>query len=85
MFLIFLDLLVYFRKCVVKSNSWQKHIPPEYFQLVNGERASYSAPKFARMQERTRSQILEDLVSNLQNHAETGQIPKPYRYFMSEL
>ena len=49
------------------------------FQIVNGERASYSAPKFARMQERTRSQMLEDLVANLQNHAETGQIPKPYR------
>ena len=31
------------------------------------------------MQERTRSQMLEDLVANLQNHAETGQIPKPYR------
>ena len=25
------------------------------------------------------SQMLEDLVANLQNHAETGQIPKPYR------
>ena len=48
-------------------------------QIVNGERASYAAPKFARMQERTRSQMLEDLVANLQNHAETGQIPKPYR------
>ena len=23
--------------------------------------------------------MLEDLVANLQNHAETGQIPKPYR------
>ncbi|XP_037969779.2 uncharacterized protein LOC105380439 isoform X2 [Plutella xylostella] len=48
-------------------------------KIVNGERASYSAPKFARMQERTRSQMLEDIVANLQNHAETGQIPKPYR------
>ena len=48
-------------------------------KIVNGERSSYSAPKFARMQERTRSQMLEDLVANLQNHAETGQIPKPYR------
>ncbi|XKL64913.1 hypothetical protein PGB90_004999 [Kerria lacca] len=48
-------------------------------KIVNGERASYSAPKFARMQERTRSQMLEDLVANLQNHCETGQIPKPYR------
>ncbi|KAG8226256.1 hypothetical protein J437_LFUL004813 [Ladona fulva] len=48
-------------------------------KVVNGERASYSAPKFARMQERTRSQMLEDIVANLQNHAETGQIPKPYR------
>ncbi|KAK0158596.1 hypothetical protein PV328_009575 [Microctonus aethiopoides] len=48
-------------------------------KIVNGERASYSAPKFARMQERTRSQMLEDLVANLANHAETGQIPKPYR------
>lgn len=46
---------------------------------MNGERASYSAPKFARMQERTRSQMLEDIVANLANHAETGQIPKPYR------
>ena len=51
-----------------------------FFQIVNGERASYAAPKFARMQERTRSQMLEDLVANLQNHAETGQIPKPYRW-----
>lgn len=49
-------------------------------KIVNGERASYSAPKFARMQERTRSQMLEDIVANLQNHAETGQIPKPYRF-----
>ncbi|XP_076685202.1 rap GTPase activating protein radish isoform X2 [Andrena cerasifolii] len=48
-------------------------------KIVNGERASYSAPKFARMQERTRSQMLEDIVANLTNHAETGQIPKPYR------
>ena len=48
-------------------------------KIVNGERASYSAPKFARMQERTRSQMLEDIVTNVQNHAETGQIPKPYR------
>jgi RAP1 GTPase activating protein 1 len=48
-------------------------------KVVNAERASYSAPNFARMQERTRSQMLEDLVANLQNHAETGQIPKPYR------
>lgn len=46
-------------------------------KIVNGERASYSAPKFARMQERTRSQMLEDIVANLANHAETGQIPKP--------
>lgn len=50
-------------------------------KIVNGERASYSAPKFARMQERTRSQMLEDIVANLQNHAETGQIPKPYRSY----
>ena len=50
------------------------------YQVVNAERASYAAPNFARMQERTRSQMLEDLVANLQNHAETGQIPKPYRY-----
>lgn len=42
-------------------------------KIVNGERAaSYSAPKFARMQERTRTQLLEDIVGNLQNHAETG-------------
>lgn len=51
-------------------------------KIVNGERASYSAPKFARMQERTRSQMLEDIVANLANHAETGQIPKPYRYML---
>ena len=51
-------------------------------KIVNGERASYSAPKFARMQERTRSQMLEDIVANLQNHAETGQIPKPYRFLL---
>lgn len=25
--------------------------------------------------------MLEDIVTNLQNHVETGQIPKPYRYF----
>ncbi|CAG9823058.1 unnamed protein product [Phaedon cochleariae] len=31
-------------------------------KIVNGERASYSAPKFARMQDRTRSQMLEDIV-----------------------
>ncbi|XP_076630473.1 rap GTPase activating protein radish isoform X3 [Colletes latitarsis] len=48
-------------------------------KIVNGERASYSAPKFARMQERTRSQMLEDIVANLANHVQTGQIPKPYR------
>ncbi|XP_076350365.1 uncharacterized protein LOC143246977 isoform X2 [Tachypleus tridentatus] len=48
-------------------------------KIVNGEKASYTAPKFARMQDRTRSQMLEDVVTNLQNHAETGQIPKPYR------
>ena len=29
--------------------------------------------------------MLEDLVANLQNHAETGQIPKPYRYKKSYL
>lgn len=57
------------------------HIYSEWIltKIVNGERASYSAPKFARMQERTRSQMLEDIVANLANHAETGQIPKPYR------
>ncbi|XP_033320930.1 rap GTPase activating protein radish isoform X2 [Megalopta genalis] len=48
-------------------------------KIVNGERASYSAPKFARMQERTRGQMLEDIVANLANHVETGQIPRPYR------
>ncbi|KAI1295662.1 Rap1 GTPase-activating protein 1 [Halotydeus destructor] len=47
--------------------------------VINGERASYSAPKFARMQDRTRSQMLEDIVTNLANHLQTGQIPKPYR------
>ncbi|RWS27340.1 rap GTPase-activating-like protein [Leptotrombidium deliense] len=48
-------------------------------KIINGERASYSAPKFARMQDRTRSQMLEDIVTNLANHLATGQIPKPYR------
>lgn len=48
-------------------------------KIVNGERASYSAPKFARMQDRTRSQLLEDIIQNLANHLVTGQIPKPYR------
>ncbi|KAG9511322.1 Rap1 GTPase-activating protein 1 [Fragariocoptes setiger] len=48
-------------------------------KIVNGERASYSAPKFARMQDRTRSQMLEDIITNLANHLVTGQIPKPYR------
>lgn len=48
-------------------------------KIVNGERASYSAPKFARMQDRTRSQLLEDIITNLANHLMTGQIPKPYR------
>ncbi|XP_076180512.1 rap GTPase activating protein radish isoform X2 [Ptiloglossa arizonensis] len=48
-------------------------------KIVNGERASYSAPKFARMQERTRGQMLKEIVGNLRNHVETGQIPKPYR------
>lgn len=48
-------------------------------KIVNGERASYSAPKFARMQDRTRSQLLEDIITNLANHFVTGQIPKPYR------
>lgn len=48
-------------------------------KIVNGERASYSAPKFARMQDRTRSQLLEDIITNLANHLVTGQIPKPYR------
>ena len=65
-----------------KSNRLHKNktpAVPHALQIVNGERASYSAPKFARMQDRTRSQMLEDLVNNLQNHAETGQIPKPYR------
>jgi hypothetical protein len=48
-------------------------------KIINGERASYSAPKFARMQDRTRTQMLEDIVNNLANHLATGQIPKPYR------
>lgn len=48
-------------------------------KIVNGERASYSAPKFARMQDRTRMQLLEDMITNLANHLMTGQIPKPYR------
>lgn len=67
-------------KSRVITRSWPPPIVISFFQIVNAERASYSAPKFARMQERTRSQMLEDLVANLQNHAETGQIPKPYRW-----
>jgi hypothetical protein len=31
------------------------------------------------IQDRTRSQMLEDIVNNLANHLATGQIPKPYR------
>ena len=31
------------------------------------------------MQDRTRSQMLEDIVTNLANYLATGQIPKPYR------
>lgn len=31
------------------------------------------------MQDRTRTQMLEDIVNNLANHLATGQIPKPYR------
>lgn len=48
-------------------------------KIINGERASYSAPKFARMSDRTKTQMLEDIVNNLANHLATGQIPKPYR------
>ncbi|XP_065311271.1 uncharacterized protein rsh isoform X1 [Dermacentor albipictus] len=70
-----------------KPYLWHRSVFPKGVQfrewlltkIVNGERTSYSAPKFARMQDRTRSQMLEDMVTNLQNHAETGQIPKPYR------
>ncbi|KAH6930270.1 hypothetical protein HPB50_012282 [Hyalomma asiaticum] len=70
-----------------KPYLWHRSVFPKGAQfrewlltkIVNGERTSYSAPKFARMQDRTRSQMLEDMVTNLQNHAETGQIPKPYR------
>lgn len=59
-----------------KSDSFREWL---LVKIVNGERASYSAPKFARMQDRTRSQILEDIITNLANHLVTGQIPKPYR------
>lgn len=59
-----------------KSNCFREWL---LVKIVNGERASYSAPKFARMQDRTRSQLLEDIITNLANHLMTGQIPKPYR------
>ncbi|XP_014664555.1 PREDICTED: uncharacterized protein LOC106806909 [Priapulus caudatus] len=48
-------------------------------KTVNGERASYTAPKFARMQDRTRGQMLEDLMVSLHNHSNTGALPQPYR------
>ena len=71
-----------FRPYLVERDEFFKS---DYFRewllvkIVNGERASYSAPKFARMQDRTRSQLLEDIITNLANHLVTGQIPKPYR------
>lgn len=71
-----------FRPYLVERDEFYKS---DYFRewllvkIVNGERASYSAPKFARMQDRTRSQLLEDIITNLANHLVTGQIPKPYR------
>lgn len=71
-----------FRPYLVEQGQFFKS---DYFRewllvkIVNGERASYSAPKFARMQDRTRSQLLEDIITNLANHLVTGQIPKPYR------
>lgn len=71
-----------FRPYLVEQDEFYKS---DYFRewllvkIVNGERASYSAPKFARMQDRTRSQLLEDIITNLANHLVTGQIPKPYR------
>ena len=71
-----------FRPYLVEQDEFFKS---DYFRewllvkIVNGERASYSAPKFARMQDRTRSQLLEDIITNLANHLVTGQIPKPYR------
>lgn len=71
-----------FKPYLVEQDEFYKS---DYFRewllvkIVNGERASYSAPKFARMQDRTRSQLLEDIITNLANHLVTGQIPKPYR------
>lgn len=71
-----------FKPYLVEQDEFYKS---DYFRewllvkIVNGERASYSAPKFARMQDRTRSQLLEDIIANLTNHLVTGQIPKPYR------
>jgi len=71
-----------FRPYLIEQDEFYKS---DYFRewllvkIVNGERASYSAPKFARMQDRTRSQLLEDIITNLANHLVTGQIPKPYR------
>lgn len=71
-----------FKPYLVEQDEFYKS---DYFRewllvkIVNGERASYSAPKFARMQDRTRSQLLEDIIQNLANHLVTGQIPKPYR------
>lgn len=70
------DTLTFFRQKISYLSNFREWV---LTKIVNGERASYSAPKFARMQERTRSQMLEDIVANLANHAETGQIPKPYR------
>ncbi|XP_070543447.1 uncharacterized protein [Ptychodera flava] len=40
-------------------------------KVVNGERACYTAPKFARMQDRTRLQMLEELVGGFQVHLES--------------
>lgn len=34
---------------------------------------------YFNLKDRTRSQMLEDIVNNLANHLATGQIPKPYR------
>ncbi|XP_077862589.1 uncharacterized protein LOC102801706 [Saccoglossus kowalevskii] len=40
-------------------------------KIVNGERVSYTAPKFARMQDRTRLQMLEELVGGFNEYLES--------------
>uniref|UniRef100_A0A7M6DN97 Uncharacterized protein n=2 Tax=Clytia hemisphaerica TaxID=252671 RepID=A0A7M6DN97_9CNID len=46
-------------KLFKNDSSFQRWL---YAKIINGERASYRSPKFASMQERTRRQLLEELV-----------------------